>query len=216
MSLVKCNECGNNVSTNALSCPHCGNRFFMDNSNSNRIIEAKEEKTTVIRKQKVNNLKILSFSFLILAFITTFFEVAFSKSWWYYGNPYSYTDTSKYGSWNINFLDKDISEKIFKNYDTLFLIVGIIAIISLLALFIICLIKKLNVVKKYKWSFYIPTFIYTIMALIIALVGLKSDGNPTGKMYLEFDLAWGGIWIIMLLLASTILLIIDLVKVKEK
>ena len=40
MALIKCPECGQDVSTHAITCPHCGYPFKENNSN--------EDKKTII------------------------------------------------------------------------------------------------------------------------------------------------------------------------
>ena len=44
MSLIKCSECGNNISTKALECPNCGSPVSLDSEIHKDLIKTKEYK----------------------------------------------------------------------------------------------------------------------------------------------------------------------------
>lgn len=60
MALIKCEECGKQVSNRAASCPNCGNPFY-DNE---------DQVTTIqLQKKKWKLQKLLAVSFLIVGWI---------------------------------------------------------------------------------------------------------------------------------------------------
>lgn len=186
MALIKCDECQKEISDTAKTCPHCGYNF-------------KKEQKKLNSKNIIYNFRTMSCFLLILSFITSFFAVSFSRD--------NYSSSRQMQNRSFN----DMMYYLLDNFDIVFIIIGIV---SILALIYYILGRK---VKFKKIIYYIPTFIYNFLATILIFVVLLGGLDiHTSKYDTYYGVCWGGVWILILLYASTILLIIDLIVNKRK
>ena len=147
----------------------------------------------------INNTKILSCYLLTLAFISSFFKISFSRD--------NYSTNRQLLNESFN----NIMYYFVDNFDGIYTTLGMIAIISL----VYTILKKKTKLKKF--FYYIPTFLYTLIALIVAcaiMFGGLDMHTPKYDTY--YGILWGGIWILIMLSTSSIFLIIDLVKSKKE
>lgn len=94
MALIKCIECGKEISSNATSCPHCGNPMKSNEKNMDRVCEhcgglvannatscvhcekkLDINKAKYIEKKKTNTLSIIGFIFGGISFFIDFFAL---------------------------------------------------------------------------------------------------------------------------------------------
>lgn len=66
MSLIKCSECGKEVSDKAISCPNCGNPINL-NSNSDVVVNNKKGKKV---RKKDSTLSIWAFVLSLFAYLS--------------------------------------------------------------------------------------------------------------------------------------------------
>lgn len=186
MALIRCGECQKEISDTAKICPHCGYNLKKDRKKINFKID-------------IYNIRTISCVLLILSFITSFFAVSFSRD--------NYSSSRQLLSRSFN----DMMYYLLDNFDKVFIIIGII---SILALVYYILGRK---VKFKKIIYYIPTFIYSFFATILIFVVLLGGLDiHTPKYDTYYRVCWGGIWILVLLYTSTVLLIIDLIVNRRK
>lgn len=186
MALIKCDECQKEISDTAKTCPHCGYNL-------------KKERKKLNSKNIIYNFRTISCFLLILAFITSFFAVSFSRD--------NYSSSRQMLNRSFN----DMMYYLLDNFDIVFIIIGIVSIVALIYYI---LGRK---VKFKKIIYYIPTFIYNFLATILIFVVLLGGLDiHTSKYDTYYGVCWGGVWILILLYASTILLIIDLIVNKRK
>lgn len=158
------------------------------------------------KSKNINNIKfdfynsnVLSCFLLLLSFIASFFEISFSR------DNYS-TDRQL-----LNYSFNDIMYQFIDNLDGIYVIVGIVAIIALVYTIIK---KKLKLKKIY---YYIPLFLYNLIAIIISCAVTFGLFNEHASRYdTYYRILWGGIWILIMLCFASVILIIDLIKSKKE
>ena len=75
------------------------------------------------------------------------------------------------------------------------------------------MLKSLN----RKFFYYIPLFLYNLIAIIISfavIFGLINEHTSRYDTY--YGILWGGIWILIMLSSASTMLIIDLIKNRKK
>lgn len=185
MALIKCLECGNEISDTAKICPHCGYKLKM-------------KKNMGIVKFDFYNINVLSCFLVILSFITSFFEVSFSRD--------NYSTRRQLLNCSFNYMTYK-----FVGFEFADIVLGVIAIIALIYVIVR---KKLKFKKLY---YYIPTFLYNLIELVTSFaVMFGMIDQHTSKYDTYYGILWGGIWILIMLSISSILLIIDLIKDRKK
>lgn len=193
MSLINCKECNKEVSDTAKTCPHCGYKL-------------KQLKLSL----KVENKDIIILGLLIQSFLLMFINGTF---------------TTHYNSWgdrivsrisNASFLDSVYN--IFSISDIILIILGIVSILSILIkTFNKYDLKILNKIKNNIYICNLPTIIYCLTALILTICiifGLDVVDYETSKRF--HCLEWGGIWMNILLIASTVILVGDFIINKKR
>ena len=71
--------------------------------------------------------------------------------------------------------------------------------------------------KFKKFFYYIPLFLYNLIAIIISfavIFGLINEHTSRYDTY--YGILWGGIWILIMLSSASTMLIIDLIKNRKK
>lgn len=185
MALIKCIECKKEISDTAKICPHCGYKL-------------KSRKNINCSKFDFYSINVLACFLLILSFITSFFEVSFSRD--------NYSTSRQL--LNESFID--IMYYFIDCLDIVYIILGVIAIIVLIYAIVR---KKLKFKKIY---YYIPMFLYNLIAIIISLTVIFGVlDKHTSRYDTYYRILWGGFWVLIMLSTASILLIIDLIKNKE-
>ena len=145
------------------------------------------------------NINVLSCFLLILSFFASFFQISFSRD--------NYSTRRQLLNYSFN----DIMYHFINNLDGIYIILGIISIIVL-----VCTIIKKELKFK-KFFYYIPLFLYNLIAIIISfavIFGLINEHTSRYDTY--YGILWGGIWILIMLSSASTMLIIDLIKNRKK
>ncbi len=79
MALVKCSECGHEVSDNALSCPNCGYILKKTASNSGNTSQLDKVSEIIEKDQKMKNIGDLFAAIFCVIFSIVFFALTGTK-----------------------------------------------------------------------------------------------------------------------------------------
>lgn len=190
MALIKCIECKKEISDTAKICPHCGYKL-------------KRRKNINCSKFDFYNINVLACFLLVLSFITSFFEVSFSRD--------NYSTSRQLLNKSFNDIMCQFMYKFIDCLDDVYTTLGVIAIIVLIYAIVR---KKLKLKKIY---YYIPMFLYNLIAIIISFTVIFGVlDKHTSKYDTYYGILWGGVWVLIMLSTASILLIIDLIKNKNK
>lgn len=146
MALIKCKECGKEISDSAVSCPNCGFKIIQENN----IVKEIEVKSKQIRTGSIISLISSSIILLFLIMICTYNFLM----------PKTYTEKDKATfTINIGATKDEINQSAFTTY----FVTGIIFTIISFILVILYLNKKIKKIKIYK----IALLISSILELLL-------------------------------------------------
>lgn len=192
MALINCPECKRKISDECDFCPKCGyglKKKLNDDTNN---------------KLSLMIFQITAFISLLCSIVLTLADVDFYR---FYNSKidlyYMYTSTRNFR---------------YALIEGGYLFIWIIMLISMILSIVSIIIYRIKKIKiKHKILLFIPNIIYTLTALITFLIavvdGLKQSNSSST---IGYEFAFGSIVTIIFAITSLILLIIDVVKNKNR